>query len=137
MKNTVTRIQPVVRQNWFSLYVGDCKAYDVAYFVTLQILSPAFNVLLAAKAKHPNILKKIWSVPFFVDHLHLTRYNIAAVSKRFNKFLFYLEIRLKKTSLYQSSKLFQICPVCLSVSSLPLPPPPPPLPPLPPPPPPR
>ena len=36
------------------------------------------------------------SVPVFDEHLHLMRYNMAAVSKSFNLFLFCLKIKLKK-----------------------------------------
>ena len=53
------------------------------------------------------------SVPFFGDHLHLMRYNMAAVSKRSNLFLFSVKQSWRK--LYCIVKI-QLLKICLSLS---------------------
>ena len=52
----------------------------------VQSETNAIGVLLVPEAKHQIILKKFCSVPFFDDHLHLMKYNMAAVNKRSNLF---------------------------------------------------
>ena len=82
----------------------------------VQSETKAIGVFLVPEAKHQTILKKFCSVPFFDDHLHLMKYNMAAVNKRSNLFLFCREMKSKK-ELYRMvlSVSLSVC-LCLCLS---------------------
>ena len=69
-----------------------------------KALSSAFFLHQRLSIGKSEALKKFCLVPFFDVHLHLMRYNMAAVSKCSNLFLFYLEIKWKSNRIVKNLK---------------------------------